>query len=232
MDALIAFWSHALAAALFAPLMIWRLGEASRQPAQRCLPAHSHSPRAGRGSGGRARRAVVGFAESARNLLWISLLYSLSARERRAPAWAPARLWRRRRGDRHAADRRHARPDLSPSEAIAQTGLILRITTAAGALILVHNLYGQAAPGEPLALALPDARPGGDVGLRPPSLHRRLFHARAVGAALFALRGLAVALPRRCSRSASRNESGGASRSRGRRPSSRSRCSRSSPISR
>jgi len=34
----------------------------------------------------------------------------------------------------------------SPSGAIAQTSLILRITTAAGALVLVHNLYGQAAP--------------------------------------------------------------------------------------
>jgi putative PEP-CTERM system histidine kinase len=34
----------------------------------------------------------------------------------------------------------------SPSTAIAQTGLILRITTAAGALVLVHNVYGQAAP--------------------------------------------------------------------------------------
>ena len=32
MDALISFWSHALAATLFVALMIWRLGEASRQP--------------------------------------------------------------------------------------------------------------------------------------------------------------------------------------------------------
>ena len=30
--------------------------------------------------------------------------------------------------------------------ALAQTGLVLRITTAAGALVLVHNVYGQAAP--------------------------------------------------------------------------------------
>ena len=31
MDALIAFWSHALAAILFVALLIWRLGEAARQ---------------------------------------------------------------------------------------------------------------------------------------------------------------------------------------------------------
>src|SRR5205823_3494612 len=34
----------------------------------------------------------------------------------------------------------------TPGIAIAETGLILRITTAAGALVLVHNVYGQAAP--------------------------------------------------------------------------------------
>src|SRR5207247_4914529 len=34
----------------------------------------------------------------------------------------------------------------SPSAAVAQTSLVLRITTAAGALVLVHNVYGQAAP--------------------------------------------------------------------------------------
>jgi putative PEP-CTERM system histidine kinase len=34
----------------------------------------------------------------------------------------------------------------TPSAALAQGSLILRITTAAGALVLVHNFYGQAAP--------------------------------------------------------------------------------------
>src|SRR5947209_2179694 len=39
MHALINFWSHALAAGCFAALMIWRLGEAARQPSQRLLAA-------------------------------------------------------------------------------------------------------------------------------------------------------------------------------------------------
>jgi putative PEP-CTERM system histidine kinase len=146
MDALIAFWSHALAAAFFATLTLWRLGDAARHPAQRLL------------AGALAVTAcwawlaavtpgdpIVGYAESARNLLWISLLYSLSA----------------------AADERERGLKLvygavagviglqligatleliSPSGALAQTGLVLRITTAAGALVLVHNVYGQAAP--------------------------------------------------------------------------------------
>lgn len=146
MDALIGFWSHALAAAFFAALTLWRLGDVARNPAQRLV------------AGALAITAcwawlaavtpgdpIVGYAESARNLLWISLLYSLST----------------------ASDEREHGLKLvygavagviglqligatleliSPNGALAQTGLVLRITTAAGALVLVHNVYGQAAP--------------------------------------------------------------------------------------
>jgi putative PEP-CTERM system histidine kinase len=145
-DALILFWSHALAAACFAALMLWRLGDIARQPTQRLI------------AGGFALTAcwawlaavapggvVVGFAESARNLIWVSLLYSLSGA---------------------GEDRQHGLKLVygavagviglqliggllqlfSPGGTIAETGVILRITTAAGALVLVHNVYGQAAP--------------------------------------------------------------------------------------
>src|SRR6476646_9345576 len=146
MDALIGFWSHALAAALFASLVIWRLGEAARQPLQRLLAGAfaltacwawlaavvSGSP-------------VLAFGESARNLLWVSLLYSLStAGEEREHglklvyAAVAGVIGLQLIGDTFQL--------FSPSNAIAQTGLVLRITTAAGALVLVHNVYGQAAP--------------------------------------------------------------------------------------
>jgi putative PEP-CTERM system histidine kinase len=146
MHALIAFWSHGLAAALFAALTLWRLKDAARNPAQRLLAG------AFAVTGCWAWLAavtpgdtIVGYAESARNLLWISLLYSLSA----------------------ASDEREHGLKLvygavaaviglqligatleliSPSGALAQTNLVLRITAAAGALVLVHNVYGQAAP--------------------------------------------------------------------------------------
>ena len=146
MDALIPFWSHALAAACFAALAIWRLGEAARQPAQRLIAGAFALTAcwawlAAVSSGD----PVVGFAESARNLLWVSLLYSLSA----------------------AADDRQKGLKLvyaavagviglqllgdilqlfGPTDSITQTGLVLHVTTAAGALVLVHNVYGQAAP--------------------------------------------------------------------------------------
>ena len=146
MDALINFWSHALAAACFAALMIWRLGEAARHPAQRLL-AGSFALTAcwawlaavAPGS------ALLGFAESARNLVWISVLYSLSAASEE-----------REHGLKLVYGAVAAVIGLqligatlelfSPSDVIASTGLMLRFTTAAGSLVLVHNVYGQAAP--------------------------------------------------------------------------------------
>ena len=146
MGALITFWSHALAAMLFASLLIWRLGEASRQPGQRLLLAafaltacwswlEAITP----------NNPLVGFAESARNLVWVGLLYSLAAvRDERQHgvrlvygAVAAAIGMQLIAGGLAIA---------SPDESLAQTSLILRITTAAGALVLAHNFYGQAAP--------------------------------------------------------------------------------------
>ena len=80
MDALITFWSHALAAACFAALMIWRLGEAARNPGQRLLAGAFAITACWAWIGAVAPTdPLFGFAESARNLVWISVLYSLSA---------------------------------------------------------------------------------------------------------------------------------------------------------
>jgi putative PEP-CTERM system histidine kinase len=143
---LISFWSHALAAALFAALMIWRIGDAARQPAQRFLAgAFALTACWAWLSAVTPGEPIVGYAESARNLLWISLLYSLSAagEERqhgiRLVYGAVAAVI----GLEFIADTLSL---LSPSAALLQTSLVLNITTAAGALVLVHNLYGQAAP--------------------------------------------------------------------------------------
>ncbi|MFL6721591.1 MAG: XrtA/PEP-CTERM system histidine kinase PrsK [Sphingomonas sp.] len=147
MDALIGFWSHALAAALFAALMIWRVGDAARQPAQRLLAGAFALTACWAWLAAVAPgEPVLGFAETARNLVWVSLLYSLSAAARedrehglRLVYGAVAAVI----GLQLIGDTLQL---FSPSSAIAQTGLILRVTTAAGALVLVHNLYGQAAP--------------------------------------------------------------------------------------
>jgi putative PEP-CTERM system histidine kinase len=146
MDALIGFWSHALAAALFAALSLWRVRDAAREPAQRLLlGAFAVTACWAWLAAVTPGEAIVGYAESARNLLWISLLYSLSAAS-----------GEREHGLRLVYGAVAAVIGLqligaslelvSPSGALAQTGLVLRVITAAGALILVHNVYGQAAP--------------------------------------------------------------------------------------
>ena len=146
MGALIPFWSHSLAATLFVALMIWRLGEASRQPGQRLLVAAFALTACWAWLAGVAPgEPIVGYAESARNLVWISLLYSLSpaSEERQHGVRLVYGAVAAAIGMQLIATTVGL---LSSSAAIAQTSLILRITTAAGALVLAHNLYGQAAP--------------------------------------------------------------------------------------
>ena len=146
MDALITFWSHALAAASFAALMLWRLGEAARKPGQRLLAAAFALTATWAWIGAVApAEPLFGFAESARNLVWISLLYSLSAagEEREhglklVYAAVAAVIGLQFIGGTLQL--------FNPSSTVAETGLMLRFTTAAGALVLVHNVYGQAAP--------------------------------------------------------------------------------------
>ncbi|HVU29467.1 MAG TPA: XrtA/PEP-CTERM system histidine kinase PrsK [Sphingomicrobium sp.] len=146
MDALIAFWSHALAAALFLALTLWRLGDAAREPARRLLAgAFAMTACWAWLAAVVPSEAIVGYAESARNLLWISMLYSLSgAGEERDHG---LRLVYGAVAGVIGLQLIGATLELmSPNGALAQTALVLRITTAAGALVLVHNVYGQAAP--------------------------------------------------------------------------------------
>src|SRR6478672_64536 len=146
MDALISFWSHALAATLFLSLAIWRLGDASRQPGQRLLVASFAMTACWAWlTAVVPEDPIVGYAESARNLVWISLLYSLSGagEDRQHGVRLVYGAVAAAIGMQLIADSLGL---TSPGGAIAQTSLILRITTAAGALVLVHNLYGQAAP--------------------------------------------------------------------------------------
>src|SRR4051812_18721360 len=127
--------------------MIWRLGEAARNPAQRLL------------AGAFALTAcwswlaavvpgepVLAFAESARNLLWVSLLYSLSAASGDERQHGLKLVYAAVAGVIGLQLIGDTLQLFSPSDAMAQTGLILRTTAAAGALVLVHNIYGQAAP--------------------------------------------------------------------------------------
>jgi putative PEP-CTERM system histidine kinase len=206
-DALIAFWSHALAAALFAALTIWRLGYAARQPGQRLLAgALAVTACSAWLTAVTPGDAIVGYAESARNLLWISLLYSLSAAgEEREHGLklvygaVAAVIGLQLIGDTLQL--------ISPSGAIGQTSLILRITTAAGALVLVHNVYGQAAPASrshirlaTLGLAL--------MWIYDLNLYTIAYLGSDTAHRLFEWRGVAVALTAPLFAFATRDESG------------------------
>jgi putative PEP-CTERM system histidine kinase len=206
-DALIGFWSHALAAAFFAALTLSRLGDAARHPAQRLV------------TGALAMTAcwawlaavtpgdpILGYAESARNLLWISLLYSLSsASEEREHG---LKLVYGAVAGVIGLQLIGATLELiSPNGALAQTGLILRITTAAGALVLVHNVYGQAAPASrsqirlaALGLAL--------MWIYDLNLYTIAYLGSATARRLIEWRGLALALTAPLFALATRGESG------------------------
>jgi len=147
MSPIISFWSHALAATMFASLLIWRLSAGARQPGHRLLLGafaltacwawlEAIEP------GG----ALARFSETARNLVWVGLLYNLYATSSEG----------RQQGVRlvYAAVSAVLGTEfvittvllLHPNPAVEQTASILGITAAAGSLVLVHNLYGQAAP--------------------------------------------------------------------------------------
>ncbi|GAA4753025.1 PEP-CTERM system histidine kinase PrsK [Sphingomonas daechungensis] len=143
MQSLIAFWSHAICAAAFLGLLLWRL-RAVRQPDQRLLLA---------GFAVTASWAwlsailpgdpLASFAETARNLVWIGLLHSLAATSEE-----------RQHGVRLVYGAVAAVLGFQlvvtllrysiPTDAVRDTATLLRVTAAAGSLILVHNLYGQA----------------------------------------------------------------------------------------
>ena len=143
---LIAFWSHALAAAMFGALLVWRLSAGTRQPGHRLLLGAFALTACWAWIEAIAPLSVLSsFAETARNLVWVGLLYSLYASSegrqqnvRLVYAAVSAVL-----GLQLVASGISL---TGSNEALEQTGRILRITAAAGSLVLVHNLYGQASP--------------------------------------------------------------------------------------
>jgi putative PEP-CTERM system histidine kinase len=146
MNPLIGFWSHALAATAFAAVLIWRVIEPSRQPAQKLMLAGLAITACWAWLTGITEgSALARYAETARNLVWIGLLYTLSSSSDE-----------RQRGVGLVYGAVAAVLGLQlvvttilvliPSEAIIATSALLRMTVAAGALILVHNFYAQAAP--------------------------------------------------------------------------------------
>ena len=156
---LTSFWSHAIAAALFLSLILWRLKIGVRQPAQRLMLAGFALTACWAWLAAIAPASHLPvFAETMRNLVWIGVLHSLSSggdgERQHGVRWVYAAV--------AAVLGLQLIVDLLPivlgaqaaGTTVTATSTILRITAAAGSLILVHNLYGQAAPASRAAIAL------------------------------------------------------------------------------
>ena len=235
MTGFVALWSHLLAAALYGALAVYQLrrwnGDARNRPlisrlrrdvGLDDLPRLAralHLPRPARRErpqprlprlhvrpAGRRRRAAAASARSRR------VFAAVAGGDR------PADRRRRRDAGIRSTRRWSSRPWPRPARSSASI-------IAAGALILVHNLYGQAAPGSRSALRFPmialAAMWAYDL-----HLYTVAYFTRTPGAELFALRGIVLAAlaPLFALGVATR---AGRSRSRARRPSSRSRWSSS-----
>lgn len=153
MQGLIAFWSHALCAAAFVGLLIWRVAEFRRHDQKLLLAGFAVTACWAWLNAILPGEPLASFAETARNLVWLGLLYSLSASsdERqhgvRLVYGAVAAVL----GFQMVAD---GLAMAMPGEAVTETATLLRITAAAGSLILVHNLYGQASPSSRMNIGL------------------------------------------------------------------------------
>ncbi|WP_260483492.1 XrtA/PEP-CTERM system histidine kinase PrsK [Sphingomicrobium flavum] len=195
--ALVAFWSHALAATLFVGLAGWQLtrGVHGRRK-QLLLAAFSVSALWAFLEAVLPGAQLTALAETGRNFFWVALLYTISTGENE-----------RQKGLRlvfaaigvvlgfqlfiDVLPLLRLGPDVLAT--VSMTGILLRMTAAAGALILVHNVYGQAAPSSRpairyLVIALA-ALWAYDL-----NLYTVAYFSREIAVGLSDWRGLAVAL--------------------------------------
>ena len=153
MQALIAFWSHALCAAAFLGLLFWRATEMRQHEQKLLLAGFAVTACWAWLTAILPGASIATYAETARNLVWIGLLYSLAATSderqhgvRLVYAAVAAVL-----GFQLVVT---SLGGVVPGKVIADTAMLLRITAAAGALVLVHNLYGQASPASRMNIRL------------------------------------------------------------------------------
>ena len=193
-------WSHALAAALFAALAIWQAWR-PRQELQSALLLVAFVATAAwaltvalEGPGA----MVASLAESTRNLAWLGFMFVMLKRGNagtggpRATVVGVYGLLALALAGQTAADLLVPTP--APGGGITFYVVILfRMGFAAGALLLVHNLYSAAASGARWGIRLPmialAAMWAYDL-----NLYTLSYLARAPSAELAAARGLAMAL--------------------------------------
>jgi len=156
----IGLWSHGTAAILFALLALWQMGR-SRGGIQRRLLALAFGLTALWAAvvawgGGEALAAR--FAECGRNIAWLAVMLALLTRGGEGDTRRPATL--ALYAVLMVVIVAQAAVDVLPDSVAQAQGnmlaaLMLRMTVAIGALVLVHNLYTAAAPDARWGIRLP-----------------------------------------------------------------------------
>ena len=153
MQGLIAFWSYALAAALFASLTLWELRRGLAESSQRMLLAAFALTACWAWITALAPLTMLAaYSETARNLVWVGVLYRLAEVDEGdhqrgvKPVYSAVAAVLGLQFIVDALPFLIDTASISGGHALVMTAIILRLTAAAGALVLVHNSYGQAAP--------------------------------------------------------------------------------------
>lgn len=160
-DSVLAFWSHAVGAVAFASVLIWQLRGWAAGPAQKLLLGGLLTTAAATWLAGvQPNSLLTSHAETARNLLWVTMLFVLSGsatnlrgNQRGLPlVYCAVALVL---GIQAIVDSVVPFAAVHDRPALQASAILLRTIAAAGALILVHNLYGQAAAVSRGAIRLP-----------------------------------------------------------------------------
>ncbi|NJC05815.1 putative PEP-CTERM system histidine kinase [Sphingomonas kaistensis] len=160
MDSLLAFWGHALGAVAMAAVLLWQLRGWAAGPAQKLLLGGLLTTAASSWLGGvMAGTMLADNAETARNLIWVAMLFMLSSADEKgtrqqgvALVYGAVALVL---GAQALVDSLAPLARTADRQALEATAIVLRTITAAGALVLVHNFYGQAAAASRGPMRLP-----------------------------------------------------------------------------
>jgi putative PEP-CTERM system histidine kinase len=159
-DSLLAFWGHALGAVAMAAVLLWQLRGWAAGPAQKLLLGGLLTTAASAWLGGvMAGTMLAANAETARNLIWVAMLFVLSSAgeegtRRRGVALVYGAVGLVL-GAQALVDSLAPLAPTADQLALEATAIVLRTITAAGALVLVHNLYGQSAAASRGPMRLP-----------------------------------------------------------------------------
>jgi len=161
MISLVSFWSYALAACLFASVILWRLRERVEGTARLLVAGYFATAVWASVSAMRGPTDVLTMpAETLRNLAWLVMLHAMwsdikdEARAGLRLVFSAVALVI---GTQFVLNLIMAIAAV-PADLIQDmltTERLLRITMCSGALVLVHNLYGQATPNSRMAIRGP-----------------------------------------------------------------------------